>query len=406
MANPNLLAVEAREVLVTPTAPIVNEGQLQCRVCLEYGGDDFIQPCLCTGSVQWIHRRCLDKWRVSGANVRAFTHCPQCGFAYIMSLVRAPTEHEQDIRKRRRRLIRHNVRNFVLLSCGIQVALCLLAMLIHAIDQKEVLVTFFNLPWNNEQFREGDDDFWNALRHHKSTYYLAACLLSLFVLGVGTTLAACLRGCCSRCPSSAHCPLENCHCNNDPFLNYLACRDCGQCCGDCCEFCGRCDCPDCPRPDADCSNCLRTSNSGGGGGGNGECGHICAMMLLVVVVVFILVGFFLAMAACIAWMQKVVQRYYQLRELRLLTGEYVVQDLSKLPPFPAMVTTFASSLQASAPPQEGPMDQEEDLSNWVQNNSAPSAPPTSLDWTVAPTTSSTVQQSLTMDLQAIYGYQV
>eukprot|EP00746_Dinoflagellata_sp_MGD_P013795 gnl/MRDRNA2_/MRDRNA2_129950_c0_seq1.p1 gnl/MRDRNA2_/MRDRNA2_129950_c0~~gnl/MRDRNA2_/MRDRNA2_129950_c0_seq1.p1 ORF type:complete len:402 (-),score=49.13 gnl/MRDRNA2_/MRDRNA2_129950_c0_seq1:88-1293(-) len=401
MANPNLLAVEAREVLVTPTTPSINEGQLQCRVCMEYGGEDLIQPCLCTGSVQWIHRRCLDKWRVSGSNVRAFTHCPQCGFAYIMSLVRAPTEHEQDIRKRRRRLLRHSVRNFVLLSCGIQVALCLLAMLIRAIDQKEVLVTFFNLPWNNKHFHEGDDDFWNSLRHYKSTYYLAACLLSLFVLGVGTTLAACLRGCCGCCPSSVHCPLENCHCNNDPFLNYLACRDCGQCCGDCCEFCGRCDCPDCPSPGTDC--CPRGGSAPSGGSDDGR---VCAVMIAAVVVLFILVGFMLAMATCITWMQNVVQKYYQLRELRLLTGEYLVQDLSKLPLPPSMLTASSSVLQASAPPQEGPMEEVEDLSNWAQNNAAPSAPPASLDWAVVPMTSSTVQQSLTMDLQAIYGYQV
>lgn len=378
---------------------------MQCRVCLEYDGDDFIQPCLCTGSVQWIHRKCLDKWRVSGSNVRAFTHCPQCGFAYLMSLVRAPTEHEQDIRRRRRRLIRHSVRNFVLLACGIQIVLCLLGMLIRAVDQKELLVTFFHLPWNIDHPSEstpGKNGFLYALRHHKSTYYLAACLLSSFSVGVVTTLVACLKGCCGHCPNSARCPLANCHCSNDPVLNYLACRDCAQCCGDCCEFCGRCDCPDCPSISGRaCGSAFR----GGGDAGGESVAQCCVTILLVVIVVFIFVGFMMAMATCIAWLHKVVQRYYQLRELRVLTGEYIVQDLSKLPIFSSMMTARSSVLQASAPPQQGAMDGEDNLSNSIQDASAPSAPPASLA-SLDLMANSTVQQSLTMDLQAIYGYQL
>lgn len=144
------------------------------------------------------------------------------------------------------------------------------------------------------------------------------------------------------------------------------------------------------------------------------------MELLVVILVFIFIGFIIAIAGCITWMQRVVQKYYQLRELRLLTGEYIVQDLSKLalPTSPLMSPPGNASWvpQASAPPQQESMDSS--LPDWGsltwqpgadqahQGASAPSAPPANPDWAVVPTTSSTVQQSLTMDLQAIYGYEV
>jgi hypothetical protein len=35
-----------------------------CWICLESEkvGDDFVNPCGCCGSVQWVHRKCLGKW--------------------------------------------------------------------------------------------------------------------------------------------------------------------------------------------------------------------------------------------------------------------------------------------------------------------------------------------------------
>ena len=32
-----------------------------CRVC--HGSDELLQPCLCRGSVGWIHRECLKQWQ-------------------------------------------------------------------------------------------------------------------------------------------------------------------------------------------------------------------------------------------------------------------------------------------------------------------------------------------------------
>nr|CAB3490253.1 unnamed protein product [Digitaria exilis] len=37
--------------------------QLQCRICLETDGRDFIAPCKCKGTSKYVHRDCLDHWR-------------------------------------------------------------------------------------------------------------------------------------------------------------------------------------------------------------------------------------------------------------------------------------------------------------------------------------------------------
>ncbi|KAG1334522.1 putative E3 ubiquitin-protein ligase march1 [Cocos nucifera] len=37
--------------------------QLQCRICLETDGRDFIAPCKCKGTSKYVHRECLDHWR-------------------------------------------------------------------------------------------------------------------------------------------------------------------------------------------------------------------------------------------------------------------------------------------------------------------------------------------------------
>ncbi|PKU63136.1 hypothetical protein MA16_Dca027153 [Dendrobium catenatum] len=48
--------------------------QLQCRICLETDGRDFIAPCKCKGTSKYVHRECLDHWRsVKGLERLYFT---------------------------------------------------------------------------------------------------------------------------------------------------------------------------------------------------------------------------------------------------------------------------------------------------------------------------------------------
>jgi E3 ubiquitin-protein ligase DOA10 len=39
-------------------------GRIICRNCHDTDGDDFIAPCNCKGSIKFVHRKCLDEWRL------------------------------------------------------------------------------------------------------------------------------------------------------------------------------------------------------------------------------------------------------------------------------------------------------------------------------------------------------
>lgn len=55
--------------------------------------DSLVSPCLCDGSVRWVHRRCLSQWRLMGTGrqdmIRA-TRCELCGFEYVYELEWTP----------------------------------------------------------------------------------------------------------------------------------------------------------------------------------------------------------------------------------------------------------------------------------------------------------------------------
>ena len=52
-----------------------------CRICLGEHDSDLIQPCLCSGSVRFVHRACLDTWRAT-KQAGAFSSCGTCKFKY------------------------------------------------------------------------------------------------------------------------------------------------------------------------------------------------------------------------------------------------------------------------------------------------------------------------------------
>ncbi|KAF5385503.1 hypothetical protein D9757_005351 [Collybiopsis confluens] len=69
-----------------------SDNQKQCRICFE-GADaepdsKFIRPCLCKGSMQYVHVHCLQRWRNSSQNRSAFYKCGQCGYDYRLARTR------------------------------------------------------------------------------------------------------------------------------------------------------------------------------------------------------------------------------------------------------------------------------------------------------------------------------
>ena len=45
------------------------------------GDDRLFSPCLCSGSIKYVHESCLRRWRASGSR-SARVRCPQCKFQY------------------------------------------------------------------------------------------------------------------------------------------------------------------------------------------------------------------------------------------------------------------------------------------------------------------------------------
>lgn len=57
-----------------------------CRICLEpeSTANKFIAPCLCTGSVKYVHEECLKTWIVSQADDCSVSKCELCKYAFVM----------------------------------------------------------------------------------------------------------------------------------------------------------------------------------------------------------------------------------------------------------------------------------------------------------------------------------
>merc|ERR1719401_2760202 len=107
-----------------------------CRLCFEEGGE-LIAPCLCKGTSKWIHRSCLNTWRVSGSNPRALTNCCECGFQYRLQLRRVISSTGEE---RFRHFVRKIASQTIWCVVGVQVIIVALGMLVRCVDQEEHLV--------------------------------------------------------------------------------------------------------------------------------------------------------------------------------------------------------------------------------------------------------------------------
>ncbi|KAI0328483.1 zf-C3HC4-domain-containing protein [Cubamyces sp. BRFM 1775] len=67
------------------------EDSKQCRICLDGEDPDLgrlIRPCMCKGSISYVHVKCLQRWRNTAASKSAFYACPQCGYHYHFARTR------------------------------------------------------------------------------------------------------------------------------------------------------------------------------------------------------------------------------------------------------------------------------------------------------------------------------
>lgn len=59
-----------------------------CRICFgsayENGMGRLISPCMCTGTMQFVHVSCLNEWRTKSTNPNSMYSCQQCNYKYNM----------------------------------------------------------------------------------------------------------------------------------------------------------------------------------------------------------------------------------------------------------------------------------------------------------------------------------
>ncbi|KAI8052813.1 hypothetical protein BDF22DRAFT_743488 [Syncephalis plumigaleata] len=73
-----------------------SNNEQQCRIC--FAGPEesnvlgqLISPCLCKGTMRYVHLECLNAWRNAGHSRSAFFECNQCGYRYSFARTRIAT---------------------------------------------------------------------------------------------------------------------------------------------------------------------------------------------------------------------------------------------------------------------------------------------------------------------------
>ena len=57
----------------------------ECRICLEEDElNNLISPCLCKGTLKYVHKNCLNEWRIVSNNEINMKKCSTCNFEYII----------------------------------------------------------------------------------------------------------------------------------------------------------------------------------------------------------------------------------------------------------------------------------------------------------------------------------
>ncbi|KAJ4831095.1 hypothetical protein Tsubulata_006093 [Turnera subulata] len=135
--------------LVPPPPPITEPSeidleagpgeQIQCRICLETDGRDFIAPCKCKGTAKYVHRECLDQWRAVKEGF-AFAHCTTCKAPYHLRV------HVAADRKWRTLKFRFFVtRDIAFIFMAVQLVIASLGYLVYLVDRYQN--SWLRLAW-------------------------------------------------------------------------------------------------------------------------------------------------------------------------------------------------------------------------------------------------------------------
>ncbi|KAF9610795.1 hypothetical protein IFM89_024904 [Coptis chinensis] len=297
--------------------------QIQCRICLDSDGRDFIAPCKCKGTGKYVHRECLDHWRAIREGF-AFAHCTTCKAPYHLRV------HGAADRKWRTLKFRFFVtRDIIFIFAAVQLVIASLAYLAYFTDSYEQF--WLRSSWG----------FTGGL----SFYYICGALLFFAFLG----LSGCFITCYDRrvandlaqpCRELCLCCCQPGHPGSLSYLHKFArsirCIIVYHTVDSSIIWFKRM-CADCHLPGTlcmwtDCTTCFEGCASSAGEcgclGGAGEAGlPLLLIMGLVVLGLFTVIGIFYSVLVATMVGQRIWQRHYHILAKRMLTKEYVVEDV-------------------------------------------------------------------------------
>ncbi|KAH9669811.1 RING-CH-type domain-containing protein [Citrus sinensis] len=277
--------------------------QIQCRICLETDGRDFIAPCKCKGTSKYVHRECLDHWRAVREGF-AFAHCTTCKAPYHLRV------HVAADRRWRTLKFRFFVtRDIISIFLAVQLVIASLAYLVYLVDTYQQ--SWLRLAWGFDS--------------ELSFYYICVLVFILCEFAVG------------HCLLQEHCCFLLCWGYLDASLPVMT-AECGMTWLNLVEnYVFVAVSPDCHLPGTlcmwtDCTTCFEscasTASECGCLSGAGEAGlPLLFIMALIVLGLFTVIGIFYSVLVATMVGQRIWQRHYHILAKRMLTKEYVVEDV-------------------------------------------------------------------------------
>ncbi|OMP02506.1 Zinc finger, RING-CH-type [Corchorus olitorius] len=265
---------ESEELPLMAPPPMPEPGEIDLEA-----GRDFIAPCKCKGTAKYVHRECLDHWRAVKEGF-AFAHCTTCKAPYHLRV------HVAADRKWRTLKFRFFVtRDILSIFLAVQLVITSLAYLVYLIDSYQQ--SWLRLAWGFDS--------------ELSFYYICESAMTWLSLVENYVFVAVSQ----EVPMMLMTGMKMCA---DCHLPGTLCMwtDCTTCFESCASAAGECGCL----------------------GGAGEAGlPLLFIMALVVLGLFTVIGIFYSVLVATMVGQRIWQRHYHILAKRMLTKEYVVEDV-------------------------------------------------------------------------------
>lgn len=113
----------------------MNEDPIECKICRDEltSFDDCISPCCCTGSVQHVHKSCLNAWLGTNKGSDKYLKCQDCQCEYKRheSIEQNPRiDYEMSIYAIGSTLLGSMILLFLIFAVGVSSIICIIMLLI------------------------------------------------------------------------------------------------------------------------------------------------------------------------------------------------------------------------------------------------------------------------------------